>query len=180
MSKTISLILSGAFLQIAHAGLELKQGDRILLYGNSFIGRLQEHGLFEANIQLAHPEKKLKFRSLAWTGDEVGYRLRPERYVNHLTKLLERWPAQVILLGFGLNESFAGPAGISAFRSDVEGYLREMRRRHPAATIILLSPIATEDLGHPHYPDAGRRNEEIRSYVEAMRELAQLHVGGKW
>ena len=174
MSKTIALILFGAFLQMAHAGLELKQGDRILLYGNSFIGRLQEHGLFEANLQLAHPGKQLEFRSLAWTGDEVGYRLRPERYVNHLKKLLDRWPAQVVLLGFGLNESFAGPAGLSAFRSDVEGYLREMRRRHPGATIVLLSPIATEDLGHPHYPDAGRRNEEIRSYVEAMRELAQL------
>ena len=174
MSKTIALILFGTFLQVAHAGLELKQGDRILLYGNSFIERLQAHGLFEANLQLAHPGKKLEFRSLAWTGDEVGYRLRPERYVNHLKKLLDRWPAQVVLLGFGLNESFAGSAGITAFRSDVDGYLREMRRRHPAATIVLLSPIATEDLGHPHYPDADGRNGEIRAYVEAMREVAQL------
>ncbi len=121
MSKTIALILFGTFLQVAHAGLELKQGDRILLYGNSFIERLQAHGLFEANLQLAHPGKKLEFRSLAWTGDEVGYRLRPERYVNHLKKLLDRWPAQVVLLGFGLNESFAGSAGITAFRSDVDG-----------------------------------------------------------
>jgi glucose/arabinose dehydrogenase/lysophospholipase L1-like esterase/plastocyanin len=174
MSKTIALILFGTFLQMAQAGLELKQGDRILLYGNSFIERLQAHGLFEANLQLAHPGKKLEFRSLAWTGDEVGYRLRPERYVNHLKKLLDRWPAQVVLLGFGLNESFAGSAGITAFRSDVDGYLREMRRRHPGATIVLLSPIATEDLGHPHYPDADGRNGEIRSYVEAMREVAEL------
>ena len=32
----------------AQAQLELKKGDRVLLYGNSFVERLQENGLFEA------------------------------------------------------------------------------------------------------------------------------------
>ena len=89
------------------AQVEFNKGDRILLYGNSFVERLQEDGRFEASLQLAHPEKALQFRSLAWTGDEVGYRLRPERYVNHLKKLLDQWPANMVILGFGLNESLS-------------------------------------------------------------------------
>jgi hypothetical protein len=60
------------------AKLDFKNGDRILLYGNSFVERLQEDGRFEASLQLGHSGKELEFRSLAWTGDEVGYRLRPE------------------------------------------------------------------------------------------------------
>ncbi|MDE0577646.1 MAG: hypothetical protein OSB39_11915, partial [Opitutales bacterium] len=108
MMKSVFIILLGFLGQLAQAGLEFKKGDRILFYGNSFIERLQGHGLLEASLQLAHPEKNLEFRSLAWTGDEVGYRLRPERYVNHLKKLLEKWPANVVILGFGGNESFAG------------------------------------------------------------------------
>ncbi|SVB16156.1 uncharacterized protein METZ01_LOCUS169010, partial [marine metagenome] len=57
----------------AQAQLEFKKGDRVLLYGNSFVERLQENGFFEASLQLAHSDKELEFRSLAWTGDEVGY-----------------------------------------------------------------------------------------------------------
>ena len=172
MYKIICILLLCFLGQVARAELGFRKGDRVLLYGNSFIERLQAHGLFEACLQLAHPEKNLEFRSLAWTGDEVGYRLRPERYVNHLNKLLTSWPAKVVILGFGINESFAGPEGIGAFRSDLDGYLREMERRHPGAEIVVLSPIATEDLRHPHYPDTEKRNAEIRAYVEVMREVA--------
>ena len=121
---------------------------------------------------MAHSDKKLEFRSLAWTGDEVGYRLRPERYVNHLKKLLDQWPAKLVILGFGLNESFAGENGLAKFRADLTGYLKEIERRHPDARVILLSPIATEDLKHPHYPDPQKRNAEIKKYLDAMAELA--------
>ena len=173
MKKSVLFLLLVLMIEVARGGLELKKGDRILFYGSSFIERLQGHGLFEASLQLAHPEKDLELRSLAWTGDEVGYRLRPERYVNHLKKLLEKWPANVVILGFGGNESFGGKRGISRFRSDLEGYLEEMKRRHPGASLIVLSPIATEDMKHRHYPDPLKRNAEIKAYVDAMREVVQ-------
>jgi len=143
MSKIICFVVLALASLVARSELPVEKGGRVLLYGNSFVGRLQEHGLFEAAVQMAHPEKKLEFRSLAWTGDEVGYRLRPERYSNHLRKLLDRWPANVVILGFGLNESFAGEAGVDTFRQDFKSYLREMKRRHPGASLIVLSPIAT-------------------------------------
>ena len=88
---------------------------------------MQQNGFFEAALQLAHPEKKIELRSLAWTGDELGYRLRPERYVNHLKKLLDRWSADHVILGFGLYESFAGLSGIEKFKADLNGYLDEIR-----------------------------------------------------
>ncbi len=156
-----------------HAQLQFKKGDRILLYGNSFVERLQEDGRFEAGLQLANPDKKLEFRSLAWTGDEVGYRLRPERYVNHLKKLLAEWPANFLVLGFGMNESFGGDAGLAEFQSDLNGYLDEMERRHPRAKIVLLSPIAVEKLPNPHYPDHDERNAELRKYVDAMEDVGK-------
>ncbi len=157
----------------ARAELNFNEGDRILLYGNSFVERMQQNGFFEAALQLANPEKGIELRSLAWTGDELGYRLRPERYVNHLKKLLDRWSADHVILGFGLYESFAGLSGIEKFKADLNGYLDEIKRRHPEAGIILLSPIATEDLNHPHYPDPARRNGEIKSYLNVMSSIAK-------
>ncbi|MDB4720860.1 GDSL-type esterase/lipase family protein [Verrucomicrobiales bacterium] len=161
------------FCGLVRAEIKFNEGDRVLLYGNSFIGRMQQNGFFEAALQLANPKKRIELRSLAWTGDELGYRLRPERYVNHLKKLLDQWSADHVILGFGLYESFAGDSGIERFKADLNGYLDEMKRRHPAARMILLSPIANEDLNHPHYPDPARRNKEIKSYVDEMSLIAE-------
>jgi lysophospholipase L1-like esterase len=173
MVRVFFFALSFLLVLQGHAELQFKKGDRILLYGNSFVERLQEDGRFEASLQLAHPDKKLEFRSLAWTGDEVGYRLRPERYVNHLKKLLAEWPANFVILGFGMNESFGGDAGLDEFQSDLNGYLDEMERRHPGSKIVLLSPIAPEDVSNPHYPDTDKRNSELRKYVGVMRGVAR-------
>jgi glucose/arabinose dehydrogenase/lysophospholipase L1-like esterase/plastocyanin len=173
MSRILFFALSCLLAFQAHAQLQFEKGDRILLYGNSFVERLQEDGRFEASLQLANPDKKLEFRSLAWTGDEVGYRLRPERYVNHLKKLLAEWPANFVVLGFGMNESFRGDSGLDEFQGDLNGYLNEMQRRHPEAKVVLLSPIAVEKLPNPHYPDTGKHNAELRKYVDTMRVVAK-------
>ena len=162
------------FYNPAKASIQFNEGDRILLYGNSFIERMQQNGFLEATIQLANPGKKIEMRSLAWTGDELGYRLRPERYVNHLKKLLELWPANHVILGFGLYESFAGASGIKKFKEDLNGYLNEIERRHPNAKIIILSPIATENLNHSHFPNSKKRNNEIKSYSDVMSSVAEL------
>ena len=162
------------FYNSAKASIQFNKGDRILLYGNSFIERMQQNGFLEATIQLANPGKKIEMRSLAWTGDELGYRLRPERYVNHLKKLLELWPANHVILGFGLYESFAGASGIKKFKEDLSGYLNEIERRHPNAKIIILSPIATENLNHSHFPNSKKRNNEIKSYSDVMSSVAEL------
>ena len=55
---TISFVLL-LFCIPAKASIQFNEGDRILLYGNSFIERMQQNGFLEATIQLAHPGKKI-------------------------------------------------------------------------------------------------------------------------
>ena len=103
----------------------------------------------------------------------MGHRLRPERYVNHLKKLLEKWPANMVILGFGQNESFLGASGVARFQHDLVGYLEEVSRRHAGAKIVLVSPIATEYKENANYPDVVRRNAEIKLYAEVMANAAK-------
>ncbi|HEX3135595.1 MAG TPA: GDSL-type esterase/lipase family protein, partial [Planctomycetota bacterium] len=173
--------------------IDLQAATTILFYGNSLIERLLEHGECEALIQLATPRRAaltstgatgtsfmggmppggVKMRSLAWTGDEVGYRLRPEGYVEHLRSLLQAWPAQLVVVGFGMNESFAGAAGLAEFRSQYQAFVHELRRQHERARLVLLSPIAVAD-----GPDRDGRNRALAAYSAAIGELAAANQAG--
>ena len=88
-----ALIACFALLSLpAAAEVPFQQDDTVLFYGGSLVERLLEQGELEARVQLAHPEKNLHFRSLAWTGDEVANRLRAEGYAAHMKELLAAWP----------------------------------------------------------------------------------------
>ncbi|MEQ1859565.1 MAG: PVC-type heme-binding CxxCH protein [Chthoniobacteraceae bacterium] len=135
------LICIAALLVAARAEIALKPNDTVVFYGGGFVERLCERGDLEARIQLARRELKLRFRSLAWTGDEVGNRLRPEGYVEHLKNLLAKWPANVVVLGYGANESFAGDAGLPDFRAQLDAHLSQLVRLHAGAKFVVLSPV---------------------------------------
>ena len=154
----------------ASAAIPLAKDDTILFYGNSMVERLLESGHLEAHLQLAHPEKNLRVRSLAWTGDEIDYRLRAEGYVEHLKTLLAKWPANVVVLGYGMNESFGGAAGLAEFRSQFEAHLRDIARLHPQAKLVLLSPIAVQG--------DEQRNVNVAAYSAVIAELAKAR--GAW
>lgn len=152
--------------------------DFTLVYGDMLVERLMESGHVESWMQLAAPDAPVYLRSLAWTGDEVGYRLRPEGFAEHLKKLLAKWPAKTVVLAAGTNESFRGAAGVSEFKLQLATYIKELQRRHPGAKFFLMSPIAVEDGGNGGDPDPNSRNRDVELYVRAMSELAkELNFG---
>ena len=148
-------------LEKALSRLEEKKRT-ILFYGNSMVERLLEHGELEARLQIAIPNQKLKIRSLAWTGDEVGNRLRLERYATHMNNLLSKWPSNTIVLGYGMNEAFSGEAGLDEFYEHYDIHIRQIKNIHAGAKIVLLSPIAT-------------KRTATGLYTKAISELAIKH-----
>lgn len=157
----------------AAADFALAENDTVLFYGDGTVERLLEAGALEAELQLAHPGKNIRVRSVAWTGDEVGYQARPEGYADHLKSLLAQWPATVVVLGYGGNESFAGAAGLPEFRRRYERLLGEIARRHPGAKRVLLAPLALEAETAPAGADAAGRNREREAYAREIADLAR-------
>ena len=94
--------------------LQIKDGDRIALIGNSLASRMQYSGWLESMLQSQSEGKHLVVRNLGFPGDQVGKRPRnkgfmtPEEYLTHCE-------ADIIFAMFGYNESFAGEAGLEAF-----------------------------------------------------------------
>ena len=145
-------------------------GGMTLFYGNSMVERMQEEGTLEALLQAAETGKQLQFRSFAYTGDEVGFRIRPELFGDHLAYIAGRLPAERVVMCFGMNEAFAGSLGTDSFVKALETYLSVIQDRHPEAELVLVSPTAVEDING--FPNATRRNEVVELYCEQINIVA--------
>jgi glucose/arabinose dehydrogenase len=164
----------------AKAPLELKKGDRIVLIGNTLAERMQYFGNFETLLQSRFPGLDLVVHNLGWSADELTLRPRSKGFEDHGHTLKDEKP-DVVIAAFGFNESFAGPAGVAKFKKDLETLVKETTSTKyngkSAPKLVLLSPIAHEDLHKPHVTDGKKNNENIRLYTHAMAEVAKAHKG---
>jgi lysophospholipase L1-like esterase len=176
----VFLVLISLFPGAARAGekrtnKELADADRVLLLGGGFIEQERLHCYLETRLLRHHPRGQLLFRNLGWGGDTVRGSARTGGFENpegfaRLFKEVTQWKPTVIFVGYGMNESFAGAAGIAPFVKEYGALLDKLAPLK--ARMILLSPTYHEALGPP-YPDATEHNEQLKAYAEAIGELAR-------
>ena len=163
---TIVLWKVSIFCLFGNLFSKIKESTTLLFYGNSMVERLLEHGEMEARMQIAVPNNGLKIRSLAWTGDEVGNRLRLEGYPKHMKNLIQKWPADFLVLGYGMNEAFSGSEGLAAFKQGYRTHLKQLAKTHPSCRFILLSPTAAQK-------PVEKVNKHLEIYSKEIAEIAQ-------
>jgi len=159
----------------ARADTPIRGGDRIAIVGNTFADQLRIHGFVETLLLNHTPDNPVSVRNLGWAGDTLTIRNRPTNFPTEESTLTAH-QTDVIIACFGMGESFAGEAGIDAFKTD----LRSFRESHAGkryngqseVRLILVSPIAYEDLGELT-PAVEERNRDLEAYTAAMREVAR-------
>jgi len=159
-------------------GLVLKKGDRIILIGNTLAERMQYYSHFETLLHSRFPDLELVFHNLGYSADELKLRPRQAHFRDHGHTLEDEKP-DVLIAAFGFNESFAGPPGLEKFKNDLEDFIKTSTSTKyngkSAPKLVLLSPIAQEDLKNLHLTDGKKNNENIKLYTDAMAELAGKH-----
>jgi lysophospholipase L1-like esterase len=156
--------------------IELRTGDRVVFLGDSFFEREYRFGLIETAITLAHPGKRLTFRSLGWTGDTVwgearAYFGQPADGYAELVKNVELAAPTIIFIAYGSNESFRGDAGLAAFLDQYRKLLDDLSAR--TRRIVLLTPLPTERASSPLPPGlADERDGQLTRYAAAIQQLA--------
>ncbi|QDT53735.1 Auracyanin-A precursor [Caulifigura coniformis] len=154
--------------------LPLNAGDRIAFIGNTLFENAQDYGFFEGMVQQQNPDRKLVFRYLAWSADEIGLQPRPDNFADTEQHLAHE-KADIIFAAFGFNESFAGEAGLAKFRTSLNDYLAGLKTKafngKSSPRIVLVSPIANENVRG--VPAADLNNERLRTYVAVMEEVAR-------
>ena len=156
------------------------EGNRVVLIGGTTAERMQHFGYFETLLAVRYADHALTFRNLAWSGDEVDLRPRPLNFGTVQVHLAQQRP-DVVLVFFGLNESFAGEAGLDEYREGLRRLVLDIRSQRfngiAPPRVVLVSPTAQERVDGVAV-DVGRRNRDIALYALAMEELAEeLGVG---
>lgn len=181
----LAAAVSAAWLGLAGAGaadagespvLRLEPGDRVCLVGNTLAERMQHYGWFETLLHATLPEHELTVRNLAWSADEVALRPRPGEF-GDTAHHLARQQAGVVIGFFGFNESFAGDAGLDAFRRDLGQFLDHVSSQdHNAASgparVALVGPVAAEPGAGDALETVEEINARIGSYSRVMAAVA--------
>jgi hypothetical protein len=169
MLRSVPLLLLGLVLLAPPVSAQvapfvIRPGERVVFIGNTFAERMQLFPHFEAMLTRQQPERRLTFRYLAWSGDEVALRPRPLNFGDLHTHLSEQ-RADVIFAAFGMNESYRGEEGLPEFRTALGALLDSLTNRpyngSAPARVVLLSPIPHEEVSHvPLDPTAHNAGEE--------------------
>lgn len=168
-----ALLVAG--LAAAEPPLTFQPRDHVVLVGNTLAERQLLFNHFEASLLSRFPTLELTVRNLGWSGDTPSLQPRPLNF-GDAAQHLSAQKADVILAFFGLNESFAGEAGVAPFIRDLEAWIALHRAARyngrTAPRIVLVSPIAQERIARLVHVDAEARNRELARYTEAMRTMA--------
>src|SRR4051812_11828001 len=146
------------------ARFELKEGDRVVFLGDTWMEREQQDGYIEARITSRLPGKKMIFRNLAWSADTVLGESRasfdpPEKGFDRLKEQLEAIKPTVVFLGYGMAESFKGAAGVPRFKEDLNKLIETINTVSKPETVryVVFTPLYHENLGGP-LPNPDKHN----------------------
>lgn len=184
VSVALGLLASQISAQVAepapksssHRNIEFKDGDRVVLLGNTVIEREQRYSFFEPTLALALGDKKVTVRNLGWSGDTVFGHARsyfgpPTEGIERLTKHLEMLKPTVVILCYGSELAFERLGGLPEFISGYRSLLDLIREKSPGVRLAIMSPPPLENLPPP-LPDQTDANKTLASLSDALKNFA--------
>src|SRR6185369_16186456 len=155
---------------------ELQANERVVLLGDTLIEREQLYGFVEQWFTTQSPERRAIFRNLGWSADTPAALSRasfdfekPEKGFQRLKDQLVALQPTLVVLGYGMANSFSGEAGLAQFKTEMNRLVDTVRSctTNGSVRFIVLSPLPHEDLGRP-LPDPAAHNRQLELYTRAL------------
>ena len=189
-----------ACLASAQPKLELRDGDSVLLIGDTLIEREGNYGRLEMKMRREFPGRAFTVRNLGFSADTPLGASRASfdpvaRGLDSLKEQLAVVKPTVAILGYGMAASLEDltyrhddsslnpdPArygidhGPEKFRRDLKELLTHIRAAAPGGNIrlIFLGPVQHEDLraSRPGLPDPAENRANLARFDQVIREVA--------
>ncbi|HZT44482.1 MAG TPA: SGNH/GDSL hydrolase family protein [Chthonomonadaceae bacterium] len=157
-----------------HAAFYLKDGDRVVFYGDSITEQHLYTTYIESYCVTRFPKKHFTFVNSGWGGDRVTGGGGGPIDVRLQRDVLAYKPT-VVTICLGMNDGGYRPFDPDLYATYVGGYrhiLDTLLRELPGVRITLLTPPAFDDVTRaPGFP--GGYNATLLAYGEAVRELGR-------
>lgn len=173
-SSFTCLVCLIAFTATASA-FDLHEGDRVVYLGDTLIEREQYHGWLDVMFASRYPDLDVTFRNIGWSGDTPDGKSRLGRSLlqagkepadegwRQLIAQLEETTPTVVVLGYGMANSFDGEAGLTEFKANYQRLLNKTREISPNVRFIFVGPVA--------------HNSNQTRYSAVIADLAKTHDG---
>jgi putative heme-binding domain-containing protein len=160
---------------------EFRDGDRVVLLGDTLIEQEGAYGYIEERLTLQFPERNVQFRNLGWSADTPRGTARasfdfdkPGKGFEKLKEEVATAQPTVVILGYGMASSLEKPPATPAqFKEDMLHLMDAIQSvtTNSQVRFILLSPIRHEDFGMDAR-EIAKHNEILASYTKDLREIA--------
>ncbi|MBI5802232.1 MAG: DUF1080 domain-containing protein [Verrucomicrobia bacterium] len=148
----------------------LGTNEVVVFVGQENLVREQKAGELEALLASAFAAKQPRFRSMAWEADTVYEQWRDLNFGSWVRQL-EAADATIVVAQFGQMEALDGVARLPEFAAAYHRLLDQFAAR--TRKVVLLSPTPFEKPTATHAPDLTKRNNDVRAYADAVREIAR-------
>ena len=192
--------LTGSPLWAAPSKLDLKDGDRVLLIGDTLMERENNYGYLEARMRQEFPGRSFAVRNLAYSGDSPLGASRAsfdpvDKGVDSLKQQLAVVRPTVAILGYGMAASLEDltyrqndpvlnpdPAryGLdhspAKFRRELLALMDLIKEASPGGSVrfVFVGPVRHEDMRgtRPGLPDPAGHNALLAEYEKVIEQLA--------
>lgn len=176
MKRSWLLLAIAVLSTAAHAqlGLALKNGDRVVFYGDSITDNGPYTKYAEAFVRLRYPDLDVKFFNAGVGGDRVsGGWMGP--IDERLTRDLFARKPTVITVMLGMNDGgyqASKPEIENAYKSGYQHIVERFKKEAPQARVFLIKPSPFDDVTRaPGWP--GGYNGVMQSYSNYIEGLAK-------
>ncbi len=162
---------------------ELRDGDRVVFLGDTFLEREGDFGAIEMSLTAAFPDRNVTFRNLAWSGDTPMGRARASfdwgkaegEWLKRVKEQLAIVKPTVAFLSYGMTAGLeGGEAGVPKYIEDLGRLMDAVAAATGGGTrFVLVGPM-------PHVPpnpeaeaQAAVNNRSLRAVQEATERLAR-------
>jgi lysophospholipase L1-like esterase len=165
----IALVLGTASISRAADPTPLKDGDRIVFYGDSITQQRQYTTYLEEYIHCRYPNMHVTFFNAGWSGDTAGGALaRADRDVAPLKPT-------VVTVFFGMNDGHYQPPNDSTnaqYRDSMDRLVAKLQSI--GARVIVFGPGCVDEDKQAHLKEVDY-NKTLHGLSEIARQIAEAH-----
>jgi lysophospholipase L1-like esterase len=170
---------SSPHVQKAHTDFALKDGDRVVFFGDSITEQRLYTTYVEQYVLTHYPDRRITFINTGWGGDKVTSNdCKPCAGVGGLARIkrdvIDYRPTVVTLL-FGMNDGLYqdfDPATLKVYEDGLTAIIRELKSK-TTARIFVMTPTVYDGTRHTPWSHTDKYNDVLDRYSEAANAIAR-------